>query len=281
VGGCPGSDLDEAVEALAAMVYLVVLLDFCLSLVFLFPFKEERGSYRSFPFMTLGLILINTVVHILFYGFLPRWLNDEATWLALRYVMMLVPADVIHGEGLGALSMLTSAFLHSSWSHLAGNMFYLFFFGRKLEDVMGPAKFGLFYLVCVFVSSIGSVLGRVALPLTQGRIPGLGASGAVMGIVGAYLFLYHERRIRALPLLFGIIPVPFTLPIPAWVFIVQTVARDVTRGWLEQQFQEHGYIYSLVGSSAHLGGIIAGLTCLYFFLPRELLHYRHSPDGAL
>lgn len=68
---------------------------------------------------------------------------------------------------------------------------------------------------------------------------------------------------------------------PIWVSIIQTVARDVTRGWLEQQFQAYGYIYSLVGSSAHLGGIIAGLTCLYFFLPRELLHYRHRLDAAL
>lgn len=177
--------------------------------------------------------------------------------------------------------MLTSAFLHANWSHLIGNMLYLFFFGRKLEDMMGPAKFGLFYLVCVFVSSIGSVLGRVALPLTQGKIPELGASGAVMGVVGAYLFLYHEQRIRTLPMLLGFIPIPFTPRMPAWVFIVQTVARDVTRGWLEQQFQAHGYIHSLVGSSAHLGGIIAGLTCLYFFLPRELLYYRHRPDEAL
>jgi membrane associated rhomboid family serine protease len=193
--------------------------------------------------------------------------------------MLLVPADVVNGEGLGALSMLTSAFLHSDWSHLIGNMLYLFFFGRKLEDVMGPAKFGLFYLVCVFVSSTCSVLGRIALPLTQGTIPGLGASGAIMGVMGGYLFLYHEQRIRTWPML-GIIPVPFALHMPTWVFIVQTVARDVTRGWLEQQFQVHGYVYSLVGSSAHLGGIIAGLTCLYFFLPREMLYYRHRPDAA-
>ncbi len=150
--------------------------------------------------MTHGLILINTAIHVVFYGFLPRWLGDEDTWLALRYLMMLVPADVINGEGLGALSMLTSAFLHTSWSHLIGNMLYLLFFGRKLEDVMGPAKFGLFYLVCVFMSSIGSVLGRVALPLTQGKIPGLGASGAVMGVVSlAYtpLILSNQRPDRS------------------------------------------------------------------------------------
>jgi hypothetical protein len=63
-----------------------------------------------------------------------------------------------------------------------------------------------------------------------------------------------------------------TLRMQAWTFILYTVARDVVRGHLEQQFQAYGYIYSLVGSFAHLGGVIAGLTCLYFFLPHELLH---------
>lgn len=262
------------------MVYLVLVLDYFLSFVFFYPIKDDRGRYRSFSYMTVGLILINTVVHIVFYWLLPQWLGSDEAWVELAEQMLLVPADVVNGEGLGALSMLTSAFLHSDWSHLIGNMLYLFFFGRKLEDVMGPAKFGLFYLVCVFVSSTCSVLGRIALPLTQGKIPGLGASGAIMGVVGAYLFLYHEQRIRTWPMLFGIIPVPFTLHMPAWVFIVQTVARDITRGWLEQQFQAHGYVYSLVGSSAHLGGIIAGLTCLYFFLPHEMLYYRHRPGAA-
>jgi membrane associated rhomboid family serine protease len=274
------SDPDEAVEVLTTMIYLVLFLDFLLSLVFLIPVKDDRGRYRSFSYMTVGLILLNTMIHVVFYWFLPQWLGSDEVWFDLAQQMLLVPADVINGEGLGALSMLTSAFLHGSWPHLIGNMLYLFFFGRKLEDVMGPAKFGLFYLVCVFVSSIGSVLGRIALPLTQGKMPGLGASGAVMGVVGAYLFLYHEQRIHTWPMLFGFIPVPFTLRMPAWVFIIQTIARDVTRGWLEQQAQAQGQIYSLVGSSAHLGGIIAGLTCLYFFLPRETLYYRHRPDVA-
>ena len=102
-----------------------------------------------------------------------------------------------------------------------------------------------------------------------------------MGIVAAYLFLYQEQRIRTLPMLFGLVPIPFALRMPAWVFILYTVGRDITRGWLEQQFQASGYIYSFVGSFAHLGGVIAGLTCLYFFLPRELLYYRHRPDRAL
>jgi len=258
------------------VIIFLLMLDYLLSLVFLLPLKDDRGRYRSFPYMTLALVLLNTVVHVLVHHALP--LGEEA-WSqgGLMWQAMLVPADILNGEGLGALSMITAAFLHASWSHLVGNMFILWFFGRKLEDMLGSTKFGLFYLVCVLVSGTGSVLGRTALPLTQGVIPGLGASGAIMGIVAAYLFLYHQQRILTL-ILIGIIPIP--LRIPAWVFILYTVTRDILGGWLEQEFQAVGYLYSFVDSFAHLGGVIAGLMCVYFFLPRELLYYRHRPDTA-
>ncbi len=259
-----------------SLTYFLLMLDFFLSLVFLLPLKDYRRSYRAFPYMTLALVLLNTVVHILVYYVLPlgedAWSEGGPMWQA-----MLVPADILSGEGLGALSMITAAFLHADWSHLIGNMFILWFFGRKLEDMLGPTKFGLFYLVCVLVSGTGSVLGRTALPLTQGVIPGLGASGAIMGIVAAYLFLYPQQRILTLILL-GIIPIP--LRMPAWVFILYTVTRDILGGRLEQEFQAIGYFYSFVDSFAHLGGVIAGLMCVYFFLPRELLYYRHGPDAA-
>jgi len=258
-----------------SLTFFLLILDFLLSLVFLLPLKDYR-AYRAFPYMTLALVSLNTLIHVLVNYVLPlgedAWSEGGLMWQA-----MLVPADILSGEGLGALSMITSAFLHADWSHLMGNMFVLWFFGRKLEDVLGPAKFGLFYLACVLVSGTGSVLGRTALPLTRGVIPGLGASGAIMGVVAAYLFLYSQQRILTL-ILFGIIPVP--LRMPAWVFILYTVARDVLSGQLEQEFQEIGYLYSFVDSFAHLGGVIAGLVCVYFFLPRELMYYRHGHDAA-
>lgn len=261
------------------MLLLLLILDYLLSYIFLLPLKDDRGPFRSFPIMTIGLIVVNTAVHVFVFYVLPMWM-DEAMWLGLLYQMLLTPADILEGKGLGAVSLITSAFLHANWSHLIGNMLFLFFFGRKVEDVMGPAKFGLFYMVCVFGSGIGSVVAEAALPVMQGMIPNLGASGAIMGVVAAYLFLYHEQRIRTLVMLV-ILPIPVTPAIPAWVFILYTVLRDIMRGWLEQQFEAQGYIYSLVGSFAHLGGVITGLACTYFFLPRELLHYRYRPDERL
>ncbi|MBN1979640.1 MAG: rhomboid family intramembrane serine protease [Anaerolineae bacterium] len=244
-----------------------------LSFVFLLPIKDDRGRFRSFPAMTIGIVLLNTLVHVFVYYILPE-LVDENTQLDILFQMLLVPIDIVNGEGLGALSMITSAFLHSSWMHLIGNMLILFFFSRKLEDVLGPLKFGLFYLTCVFVSSIGSVVAELALPATQGTIPSLGASGAVMGVVAAYLFLYPTQRIRTLPLI-GIFPVPLLIPMPAWAFILYTVAHDIVGGLLEQELQVYGYT-TLVGWFAHLGGVIAGLTCLYLFLPAEIIHYRRQ-----
>ncbi|RLC99758.1 MAG: hypothetical protein DRI77_02010 [Chloroflexi bacterium] len=262
-----------------ALTLLFLALDYLFSLVFLLPIQDHRGRYRGFPYMTLGLVLLNTAIHASFYYLLPRWIGEEA-WSALSMNLMLLPTAILEGEGLGALSMITSAFLHASWAHLIGNMLFLWFFGRKLEDVLGSLKFGIFYLVCVFVSSTVSVIGNVALPFTQGTIPCLGASGAIMGIVAAYLFLYPDERIRTFVML-AVIPIPFTLQMPAWVFILYTVTGDIVRGWLEQQAEALGFIYSLIGSFAHLGGVIAGLTCLYFFLPSELLHYRHRAGEKL
>jgi membrane associated rhomboid family serine protease len=256
-------------ETIGFLFWLLQLL----SVVFLLPIKDERGRYRGLPVMSVGIVVLNTLVHIFVYYILPGWVGEDA-WMELMVQMLLVPADIINGEGLGALSMITSAFLHSSWMHLIGNMLILFFFSRKLEDVLGPLQFGLFYLTCVFASNIVSVLGQIALPATQGMVPNLGASGVVMGVVAAYLFLYPAERIRTLPLV-GIIPIPFLLRVPAWAFILYTIAHDIVGALLEREIQAYGYT-TLVGWFAHLGGVIAGLTCLYLFLPAEILHYRRQ-----
>jgi membrane associated rhomboid family serine protease len=258
---------------MAGTVDFLVWLLWLLSLVFLLPIKDDRGRFRSFPAMTIGIVSLNTLIHAFVYYILPILVGEDA-WFDIMMRLLLVPADILNGEGLGALSMITSAFLHSSWMHLIGNMLILFFFSRRLEDVLGPLKLGVFYLTCVFVSSIGSVVAEAALPTTQGMVPSLGASGAVMGVVAAYLFLYPTQRIRTLPLV-GVIPIPFLPRVPAWVFILYTIAHDIVGAFLEQEVQAYGYT-TLVGWFAHLGGVIAGLTCLYLYLPAEIIHYRHQ-----
>jgi len=244
-----------------------------LSLVFLFPLQDRRGRYKTFPYMTALIILLNVVV-FLGLNLLPRWIDIE-TLIAVVESLLLRPVDVLAGEGLGALSMITAAFMHFTPSHLIGNMLILFFFGRKLEDVLGPAKFALFYLACAFVAGVASVLGWSALPVTQGQNSSVGASGAIMGVVGAYLFLYSSERIRTVFMITAL-PIPFFPWIPAWVYIIYSMARDVLLGQVEKQLQLMGVEFGGIDVFAHMGGIIAGLTLIYFFLPAEILHYRHQ-----
>jgi membrane associated rhomboid family serine protease len=254
------------------VLLFVAFLDFMLSMVSFLPLKDESKLQTRFPPVTMGLIASNVILHLVFHIVLPLVLSD-AVFDQLIHVFLLVPTDVLAGTGLGALSVVTSAFLHGDLMHLVGNMFFLFFFARKVENLIGPWKFALFYLVCAFASGVGSILGRAALPLTQGTIPSLGASGAIMGMIAAYLFLYSDQRIRTMVTVFSL-PIPIGIGMPAWVFILHMTLRDALGSWLEQELQEMGYIYSMVDVFAHLGGFAAGLLCVFLFLPAETLYYQ-------
>jgi membrane associated rhomboid family serine protease len=260
--------------------YLIpfVILDVLLSLVLLLPISDSRKQQRL-PIVTLILVGINTGIFIYRTYLLPLQVGPERADL-WEWYQMLTPAFVVEGRGNPGWTMISSAFLHGSWDHLLGNMFFLMFFGRKVEDLLGPAKFLLLYFACIYISNLGSVIGEIALPLWQGWIPNLGASGAIMGVVGAYLFLYYEERIRTLPMIFGFIPFIFWRPrLPVWVFILYTIFKDVLNGWLVEQFQTVGSNYSFVNSFAHLSGIFGGMLCIYLFLPATMLHFRRRSNA--
>jgi membrane associated rhomboid family serine protease len=254
-----------------------VVIDFFLSVVLLLPISDSRKQQRL-PIVTLILVGVNTGIFIYMEYLLPLQIGPDGAFLFWRQ-QMLVPQWVANGIGLPGWTMLSSAFMHGGWDHLLGNMFFLMFFGRKVEDLLGPAKFLLLYFACIYLSNLGSIIGELALPVWQGTLPSLGASGAIMGVVGAYLFLYYEERIRTLPIIWIKIPLPFIfyLPrFPVWVFILYTIIKDVLNGWLEEQFQAAGTYYSFVNSFAHLSGIIGGMLCIYLFLPATMLHFRRQ-----
>ena len=252
-----------------------------LNMILFLPLSDGRARGRRIPIVTLALIGANTGVYIVQTVVWPAQLGADTADVVLHN-LKLIPAGVMTGVTNGALTMITSAFLHGSVLHLGGNMFMLLFFGRKVEDLLGRTRFLLLYFVCVFTSGIGSVVGEIALPLWKGIIPNLGASGAIMGVVGAYLFLYSGEKIRTVILIF--IPLrSFDIPIPifprvsAGFFIGYQIIGDVVNGLLIEQFQKLGQNFSLVNSYAHLSGLVGGLIAIYLFLPRELLHYRYQP----
>jgi membrane associated rhomboid family serine protease len=154
-----------------------------------------------------------------------------------------------------AATVVTSMFLHGGWLHLAGNMLYLWIFGDNIEDRMGRFRFLAFYLVC----GAAAVFAQ-ALPAPEARVPMVGASGAISGVLGAYLLLFPRARVLVL-VPFGFILKVIRLP-AVWVlglwFGIQLVSS------LLAPAGEGG-----VAFRAHLGGFIAGLALARLFLPRR------------
>jgi len=268
---------------------LIIALIIILESVFLFPIKDRRLRERGFPWMTAVLIGVNVVVHVslllVAYSRNSAWPDDKA-WLEFLYPAMDVADQKMGAEGLGALSSLTSFFLHANASHLLGNMFYLWFFGRKIEDAAGPLRLCLFYLLCGFAASFVSVLANATLSPLNARVPSLGASGAISGLMGAYLFLYSDQKIMTListwlgqiiAQLSGIcfIALPIPIWIPAWVFLVHAFLRDALMAQLIVEAANRGIPFSPgVGVFAHLGGALTGMVVIYFFVHPDVLARR-------
>lgn len=252
-------------------LYFLILL---LQMIFLLPIKDRRGRRRDFPWMTATLVVINVLIHgwVIFFvlPYQPEPVTQPTDFVL--YPFMEVPHLILAGQGLGALSILTSGFLHGGLAHLLGNMFTLWFFGRKVEDSTGPLRFALFYLLCLFSAGLFSVVARGTLSPTQAQIPSLGASGAIFGVMTAYLFLYSDEKVLTLVSthFIPILPLPIPIWLPAWVFIVQTLLGNALLGELIQS----GAIYSQVNVFAHLGGAAGGFLFIYFFLHPEVFALR-------
>jgi membrane associated rhomboid family serine protease len=163
-------------------------------------------------------------------------------------------------------TVCSSMFLHGGWMHLIGNMLYLWVFGNNIEDAMGHARFIVFYLLC----GIAAVFAQ-ALPDPQSQIPMIGASGAISGVLGAYLLLYpHARVLVAIPFGFYL----HTMRIKAgWVlgfwFVMQLISSAANAG------QQGG-----VAFGAHIGGFVAGMLLLPLFKRRNVRYFHPGRFGG-
>ena len=146
------------------------------------PLRDSQPS-RSFPAVTVWLIVINVVV------FLFEWSLEPFSRNHFIGVYGLVPANFL------ASSLITSMFLHGSWMHLIGNMWFLWIYGDNVEDVLGRGKYVAFYIGC----GVAAALVHLFFNLDS-RIPTVGASGAIAGVMGAYVVMYpHSRITRCCP----------------------------------------------------------------------------------
>lgn len=166
--------------------------------------------------------------------------------------------QVFPRDPLEALTPLTAMFLHGGWLHLLGNMLYLYIFGDNVEDMLGRGRYLLFYLLCGAVS-----FGAQILLQHRSMVPNVGASGAIAGVLGAYLLLFPRARVVTLLPLFFFFPV---VEIPAFFFLgiwflMQFLSGAATLGRTEA-------LSGGVAWWAHIGGFLAGMLLLRIFLPR-------------
>jgi membrane associated rhomboid family serine protease len=168
--------------------------------------------------------------------------------------------DVVYRRRVSPpLSLLLSLFMHGSWLHLLGNMLFLWIFGNNIEDRLGRIKFIFFYLFCGVSASLAHVLFNL-----NSLVPVIGASGAVSGVMGAYLVLFPTARVRTLVFVFILVS---TMDIPAAVFLVI---------WFAFQFLSAGG-GSGIAWLAHVGGFVVGFILIKFLLGRAKPHIEIVP----
>lgn len=224
------------------------------------PLHDDNPT-RTVPLFTGALILACVLVFL--------WQVSLGTQVERAvYALGVIPAVLFGAQQLPEAiawvappaTLLTSMFLHGGWMHLIGNMLYLWIFGNNIEDAMGHARFLVFYVLCGVAAAFAQ-----ALPDPQSTIPMIGASGAISGVLGAYLLLFpHARVLVAIPFGFYL----HTVRLKAgWVlglwFVMQLISSMATTAEGEGG----------VAFGAHIGGFVAGMALLPLFKKRGVRYF--------
>lgn len=226
------------------------------------PIGDDNTGRTRTPFINYLLITINIVVFIFAQGMG----SNEAFLMSYS----TVPQEILTGTDLTTgplgtspepvyLTILTSMFMHGSIMHIAGNMLYLWIFGDNLENVMGHMKYLVFYILCGVLASLAHVYASQILN-TGLEIPSLGASGAISGVLGGYMVLFPRNKVRVFALR-AVINVSAIVALGIWI-AMQVIS------WIGVIGQETGEGGG-VAFAAHVGGFVAGLILVKFFVSRQ------------
>ena len=236
----------------------------------MFPIRDDQPRFST-PFINYFIIALNLAVFMFIE--LPMQAQGPRAMNMLIEQFGLIPHDLTRAIAgvpqyplaANILTILTSMFLHGGWFHVLGNLWFLYIFGDNIEDHLGHFSYLIFYLVC----GIAAALTDIALSPTS-NVPTIGASGAIAGIMGAYVLLYPRARVQTLVVLI----VFFTFWwLPAWVFLgywflIQFVATTLMAS--SAHHQTGG-----VAFAAHVGGFVAGLIFIKLF-PRRRVAQRYA-----
>ena len=210
------------------------------------PLSDASRRPSHFPVMTALIIVINVIVFVIE---LMRGDTFVLRWAA-------VPANIVAGHQW--ITILTAMFLHGSWSHIIGNMVFLWAFGPEVEDAMNPLRYLAFYLLGGLVAMLVQI---AASP--SSTVPNLGASGAIAAVMGAFLVTYPRDRIRSLLVIFIFVRVTF---IPAALLIIVWFLLQLLNAGAVANVQTGGVAYL-----AHIGGCIFGaVTARWFEDPQRI-----------
>jgi membrane associated rhomboid family serine protease len=206
----------------------------------MFPIGDDDSSRRTVPLVTYALIVLNVLFFFVELSggdtFIMKW--------------AFVPSRFLANPGGDFLTLFTSMFMHAGWVHLGGNMLYLWIFGDNVEDRFGHLKFTIFYLLC----GLAATFAQMAFSMGS-NVPNLGASGAIAGVLGAYILMFPQQQVKVLV---GriVTPVSALIVIGLW-FVLQFFSGFAS---IANTTDTGGVAYM-----AHVGGFIAGFVLAFLF----------------
>jgi rhomboid family protein len=211
-----------------------------------FPIGDDNSARRSLPIVTYGLIIVNVLVFLLELNRGDHFIKTYA----------FIPREFTRNPAGEIQTVFTAMFMHGGWMHLFGNMLYLWIFGDNVEDNFGSVRFLIFYLLCGVAATFAQL---AAMP--HSNIPNLGASGAIAGVLAAYLVLFPRGRVTVL-VGRGMTEVPAIFAIGLWI-VLQLVSSVGAIANSTQTAEIGGVAYM-----AHVGGFVAGLVLVFLFRDR-------------
>jgi membrane associated rhomboid family serine protease len=246
----------------------------------MFPYKDDNPTEIT-PIVTLGIIAANVLAWLFVQG-----MGSPEALVRSVCDLGLVPGELLRtappgtgvelAPGMMCLvdahpqytTLVTSMFMHGGWLHLIGNMVFLWVFGNNIEDVMGHVRFVVFYVVCGLAAA-----GAQMLIGPSSVVPMVGASGAISGVLGAYLLLYPRVRVHTLLFLGFYVT---TVALPAYVMLGYWAILQLFGGLVVLSGVDRG------GTAffAHIGGFVAGLVLIRLFASEDALRRRPQPPSA-
>ncbi len=212
----------------------------------MFPIGDDDSQRRNFPIVTPILIGLNVLAFLLELSagdpFIMKW--------------AFIPAEFSASPASNAITIFTAMFIHGGWLHLFGNMLFLWIFGDNVEDRFGHSKFLVFYLL----AGIAATFAQFALA-PHSTVPNVGASGAIAGVLGAYILMFPQSRVNVL-LGRQIVAMPAIIVLGAWIAL-QLVSGVGTIAYTDESANVGGVAYM-----AHIGGFAAGFLMTFLFRPR-------------